>query len=282
MLLSIAMKNFEINDINSIDVNPEETTPMMRQYLEIKKQNTENLLLYRMGDFYECFFEDALVVSKDLELTLTHKEAGAIGHVYMAGLPAKALDNYVQKLIEKGHKVAICEQLEDPATAKGLVKRDVIRTITPGTITESNILKANENNFLAALYRINDDCDIYALSYTDITTGEFKACKGELNMILSELARISPSEIIAPPKAQKILPFQIVPEEVIDLPEEIINFYTCSKVSKDYFNEIAAKKVLLKLFNVQSLESFCKDTQHLGLVCAGAIARYIFLCRYQR
>ncbi|MBQ7450386.1 DNA mismatch repair protein MutS [bacterium] len=275
MLLSIAMKNFEINNINSIDVNPDETTPMMRQYLEIKKQNPEILLLYRMGDFYECFFEDALVISKDLELTLTHKEAGSIGHVNMAGLPAKALDNYVQKLIEKGHKVAICEQMEDPATAKGLVKREVVRTITPGTVTESNILKANENNFLAALYKVNDD-NIYALSYTDITTGEFKACKGELNMIISELARISPSEIIAPPKAQKILPFQIVPEEVIDLPEEITNFYICSKVNKEFFNETLSKNVLLKLFGVQSLESFCKDTKHQGLVCAGAIARYIF------
>ena len=139
-----------------------------------------------------------------------------------------------------------------------------------------HILKGNENNFLAALYRIDSEKNIYALSYTDITTGEFKACKGELNMILSELARISPSEIIAPPKEQKVLPFQIVPEEVIDLPEEITNFYICSKVSKDYFNEIAAKNVLLKLFNVQSLESFCKDTKHQGLISAGAIARYIF------
>ena len=163
MLLSIAMKNFEINDINSIDVNPDETTPMMRQYLEIKKKNPEILLLYRMGDFYECFFEDALVISKDLELTLTHKEAGALGHVYMAGLPAKALESYAQKLIEKGHKIAICEQLEDPATAKGLVKRDVVRTITPGTITESSILKSNENNFLAALYKIDENKNILIL-----------------------------------------------------------------------------------------------------------------------
>ena len=269
------MKNFEINDINSMDVNLEKTTPMMRQYLENKRQNPEIVLLYRMGDFYECFFEDAIVVSKDLELTLTHKDAGEIGQVYMAGLPAKALDTYTQRLIEKGHKVAICEQMEDPATAKGLVRREVVKTITPGTVTETSILNANENNFLAALYKINDD-NMYALSYTDITTGEFKACKGNLNMIISELARISPSEIIAPPRAQKILPFQIVPEEVIDLPEEITNFYTCSKVSKDYFNEISSKNVLLKLFNVQSLESFCKDTKNQGLICAGAIARYIF------
>ena len=275
MLFSIAMTKYEINYINSIDVNPEETTPMMRQYLDVKLKNKDIIVLYRMGDFYECFFEDAVTISKDLELTLTHKEAGSIGHVPMAGLPAKALESYASKLIEKGHKVAVCEQMEDPATAKGLVKREVIKTITPGTITESNILKANSNNYLAALYKI-DDKDMYAFAYTDITTGEFKACKGHFNMIMSELARISPSEIIAPSKAQKILPFQIVPEETIDLPEEITNFYTCTKVEKNYFDEAYSKNVLLELFKVQSLDSFCTDKKHQGLICAGAIARYIF------
>ena len=274
MLLSIVMKNFEINYINSIDVNPDETTPMMRQYLEIKKKNPEILLLYRMGDFYECFYEDAILISKDLELTLTHKEAGSIGHVPMAGLPAKALDNYVSKLIEKGHKIAICEQMEDPATAKGLVKRAVTRTITPGTVTESNILNSKSNNYLAALLNIKEN--EYALSYTDITTGEFKACQGDLNLIISELARISPSEIIAPAKTQKVLPFQIVPEEVIDLPDEITHLYTCTKVGKSFFEPENAKSILKQLFNVTTVESFCKNTKHQGLICAGAIARYIY------
>lgn len=269
------MKNFEINYIKSVDVNPEETTPMMRQYLEVKNQNTDIIVLYRMGDFYECFFEDALVLSKDLELTLTHREAGPIGHIPMAGLPAKALDNYTSKLLEKGHKIAICEQMEDPATAKGLVRREITRTITPGTITETNILKSNTNNYLAALYKINND-NLYAFAYTDITTGEFKACQADLNLITSELARINPSEIIAPAKAQKILPFQIVPEEKIDLPDEITNFYTCSKVDKSFFDDNNSKEVLLQLFKVKSLESFCKETSHKGLVCAGAIARYVF------
>ncbi len=274
MLLSIVMKNFEINYINSIDVNPDETTPMMRQYLDIKNKNPDILLLYRMGDFYECFFEDALLVSKDLELTLTHKEAGALGHVPMAGIPAKALDSYVAKLIEKGHKIAICDQMEDPATAKGLVKRAITRMITPGTVTETNILKSNANNYLAAIMNIKDDD--YALSYTDITTGEFKACKGNINLIISELARISPSEIIAPAKPQKILPFQIVPEEVIDLPKEITDFYTCTKVGKSFFDSENAKSILKQLFGVTTVESFCKDTKHQGLICAGAIARYVF------
>ena len=268
------MKNFEINYINSVDVNPEETTPMMRQYLDVKSKNVDILVLYRMGDFYECFFEDAVTISKDLELTLTHKEAGSIGHVPMAGLPAKALDAYVLKLLEKGHKIAVCEQMEDPATAKGLVRREITRTITPGTVTQTNILKSNANNYLAAILNIKDND--YALAYTDITTGEFKACKGGLDLIISELARISPSEIIAPSKEQKILPFQIVPEEIIDLPDEITKYYECSKVAKSYFEPENAKSILKQLFNVTTVESFCKDTKHQGLICAGAIARYVF------
>ena len=268
------MKKYEINNINSIDVNPDETTPMMRQYLDIKKEIPDVLLLYRMGDFYECFFEDAVTLSKELELTLTHKDAGSIGQVNMAGLPAKAVDSYVAKLIEKGYKVSICEQLEDPSAAKGLVKRGIVKTITPGTVTESVILNANKNNYLAALLRLNDNDD-YAFSYTDITTGEFKACTGKINMIMSELARVSPSEIIAPSKKQEILPFQIVPEEKIDLPDTITNLYTCSKVPSNYFDGITSKNVLLDLFKVQTLESFCKDTKHPGLICAGAIAKYI-------
>lgn len=274
MLISIIMKNFEINYVNSIDVNPEETTPMMRQYLEIKTKNLEILVLYRMGDFYECFFEDAIVLSKDLELTLTHKEAGNIGHVPMAGLPAKALESYLIKLIDKGHKVAVCEQMEDPALAKGLVKRAITKIITPGTITESNILKSSSNNYLASILKVKEN--LYALSYTDITTGEFKACNAPLNLIMSELARISPAEIIAPSKQQKILPFQIVPEEIIDLPSDITNLYNCTKVDKSFFEEESAKNILKKLFNVASLEVFSKDLKHYGLICAGAIARYVY------
>ena len=147
------MAKSEINYINSVDVDINDASPMLKQFLEIKKNNLDVLLLYRMGDFYETFFEDALTLSKDLEITLTSREGGALGRIPMAGIPAKAVDNYLPKLLEKGHKISICEQLEDPAQAKGLVKRDVIKTITAGTLTETNLLKSNMNNYLAAVFK---------------------------------------------------------------------------------------------------------------------------------
>ena len=135
------MAKSEINYINSTDVDINEATPMLKQYLEIKKNNLDVLLLYRMGDFYETFFEDAMIFSRDLEITLTSRDAGSLGRIPMAGIPAKAVDNYLPKLLEKSHKIAICEQMEDPASAKGLVKRDIVKTITAGTLTESSLLK---------------------------------------------------------------------------------------------------------------------------------------------
>ena len=173
------MSKSEVNYINSIDVDIEEATPMLRQFLEIKRNNLDVLLLYRMGDFYETFFEDAVTMSRDLELTLTSREGGNLGRIPMAGIPAKAVDNYLPKLLEKGHKIAICEQLEDPATAKGLVKRDIIKTITAGTLTETNLLKSNTNNYLAAIVK-DKKSDIYGLAYTDISTGEFKVTQTDL------------------------------------------------------------------------------------------------------
>ena len=134
------MARTEINNINSYEVKPEETSKGMRQFLEIKKQNPNTLLLYRMGDFYETFFEDAHTLSKELEITLTSRDAGQIGRIPLAGIPAKALDGYLKKLIDKGIKVAVCEQLEDPKTVKSgeIVKRGIVRTVTPGTIIENN------------------------------------------------------------------------------------------------------------------------------------------------
>ena len=141
------MTKSEINNIRSVDVNIEDASPGMKQYLEIKQQTPDTLLLYRMGDFYETFFEDAVTLSKELELTLTGRDAGAkIGKVALAGIPAKAVDNYLRKLIDKGIKVAICEQLEDPKQAKGIVKRGLVRVVTPGTIIENDYLEKSSNN----------------------------------------------------------------------------------------------------------------------------------------
>ena len=150
----------EINNINSWEVELNDTTPVMRQYLEIKRENQGALLLYRLGDFYETFFEDAYVMARELELTLTGRDAGAIGRVALAGIPVKSADNYIEKLVQKNIKVAICEQLEDPKFAKNLVKRGVTRIITAGTITESNFLNQNSNNYICAIYK--DEISVYA------------------------------------------------------------------------------------------------------------------------
>ena len=131
------MSKSEINMINTVDVLPEDLTPAMQKFLETKRENPDCLLLYRMGDFYETFFEDAVTMSKELEITLTGRECGKLGRIPLAGIPVKALDGYLEKLVNKDIKVAICEQLEDPKLVKGVVKRGVVRIITAGTLYES-------------------------------------------------------------------------------------------------------------------------------------------------
>ena len=141
------MTKTEINYINTADVNLEELSPAMQQYVVLKRQNPDKILLYRLGDFFETFFEDALVMSKELEITLTGRDAGKnIGRVPLAGIPVKSMNTYIEKLVQKNYKVVICDQLEDPKFAKGLVKRGVTRIITSGTLTESDFLKQNTNN----------------------------------------------------------------------------------------------------------------------------------------
>ena len=263
----------EINNLNSFDVDIDQATPMFKQYLEIKKKNQGLILLYRMGDFYETFFEDALTMSRELNLTLTARDGGDLGKIPMAGIPAKSLDMYIPKLVEKNFKMAVCEQLEDPALAKGLVKRDIIRTITAGTIIESNLLESNSNNWLAGVVCEND---IYGLAYTDITTGEFKVTQGSLADILSELSRLKPSEIVTPVKKQKIQPFQVVPDEIIDLPDEISKNYPCTKMSYSAFDEQKVRENLKTVFATCSLDAFGYNDFKVGFSCAGAIIEYLF------
>ena len=156
----------EIKNSNNLEVDIELATPMFKQFLEIKRSHPGVVLLYRMGDFYEGFFEDAILFARELGLTLTHKDGGPLGKVPMAGIPVKSLDTFIPKLIHNNHKVAICEQLENPKEVKGLVKRDIVKTITAGTITEVNLLEPTGNNYLAAVIFVNN---IFGLAYTDIT-----------------------------------------------------------------------------------------------------------------
>jgi DNA mismatch repair protein MutS len=270
------MSKTEINHINSWEVNIEETTPVMQQYLKIKQENPEILLWYRLGDFYETFFEDALIMSKELELTLTGRDAGAkLGRVPLAGIPVKAADNYLEKLVQKNYKVAICEQLEDPKLAKGLVKRGVTRVITAGTLTESNLLKQNSNNYICAIFK-DEKTETFGFAYTDISTGEFKTTQATLNLIMGELARLNPSEIVAPSLKQDIKPFQIVPDEVINLPEEITVRYNCSKIPPSVFETNFAENNLKTIFKTQSLESFGYSKYKTGFRAAGALLAYVW------
>ena len=270
------MSKTEINHIKSWEVNLEDTTPVMQQYLKIKQENPEILLWYRLGDFYETFFEDALIMSKELELTLTGRDAGAkLGRVPLAGIPIKATDAYLEKLVHKNYKVAICDQLEDPKFAKGLVKRGVTRVVTAGTLTESNLLNQNSNNYICAIYK-DEKSGLFGFAYTDISTGEFKVTQASLNLVMAELARLNPSEVVAPSLKQDIKPFQIVPDEVINLPDEVTKRYNCSKIPPSVFDVEFSQNNLKQVFKTQSLESYGYSKYPLGFRSAGALVAYIW------
>ena len=172
-------------------------TPMMEQYLKVKEQYPDTLLFYRLGDFYEMFFDDAKTASRELELTLTGRDCGEAERAPMCGVPFHAADTYIARLVAKGYKVAVCEQLEDPATAKGIVKRDVIRVMTPGTVIESSMLDDAKNNYLCAILL---EEDTVALAFADISTGEVSVCarqeKNAVEIIKNEVAKFSPSEFL--------------------------------------------------------------------------------------
>ena len=177
-----------------------ELSPMMQQYLEIKKQHKDEILFYRIGDFYEMFFDDALTASKELDLTLTGKQCGMEERAPMCGVPFHSYEGYVARLIAKGYKVAICEQVEDPAKAKGLVKRDIIRVVTPGTVIESSMLQDDRNNYIASIFLKGKKA---GLCFADVSTGT--AHITELNAdkiapaVITELCRYHPSEVLMNP-----------------------------------------------------------------------------------
>jgi len=174
-----------------------EFSPMMQHYLDTKEKYKDCILFYRLGDFYEMFFEDAKIAARELEITLTGKECGQPERAPMAGVPFHAAENYIARLIEKGYKVAICEQLEDPKQTKGIVKRDVVRVVTPGTVMEANLLDEKKNNYIMSVFKKGI---YFGLAVCDITTGDFYASKimGENNFsaLIDELSKFNPAEII--------------------------------------------------------------------------------------
>ena len=166
-------------------------TPMMQQYFQIKEKHPDCVLFFRLGDFYEMFFDDAIQVSQELELTLTGRDCGLSERAPMCGVPHHAVNFYVEKLVALGHRVAICEQLEDPALAKGLVERDIIRIITPGTLLEGSQLDERANSFLMSICFQGERC---GLARVDVTTGEFLVdeLRDPEKLLSDELARIAP------------------------------------------------------------------------------------------
>ena len=180
-----------------MNIDKEKCSPMMQRYLETKEQYPDCILFYRLGDFYEMFFDDAIKVSRELEITLTGKDCGLEERAPMCGVPHHAAESYVARLIAKGYKVAICEQLEDPKTTKGIVKRGVIKIVTPGTVVESNMLEERKNNYIMAIFKAGI---YFGIAVSDISTGEFYSSQiKEINnfaLLLDEISRFSPSEII--------------------------------------------------------------------------------------
>ena len=179
------------------DVDVSKISPMMRQYFETKMKYKKHILFYRLGDFYEMFFDDAIIASRELELTLTGRDCGLEERAPMCGVPYHACDLYLKKLVEKGYMVAICEQTADPATCKGLVPREVIRVVTPGTLIESSMLDETSNNYICSFYVRSKEC---SMCLADISTGEVHlfefSGKDMANDAVNELSRFSPVEIL--------------------------------------------------------------------------------------
>ncbi len=237
-------------------------TPMMQQYMEVKSKYKDCILFYRLGDFYEMFFDDALTASRELELTLTGRDCGLNERAPMCGVPYHAVETYLDRLIEKGYKVAICEQMEDPALAKGLVQRDVIRVVTPGTVIESGMLDERSNNFLLSVCFSGEKA---GLAFADVSTGEFFVHQVEDagRTLADEVTRISPVEIIA--------------SDLVRLREYVNrDDLSMSERPGTTFQYQNASETLCKHFHLQDLSPLgLTDEYRLAAQAAGALMRYL-------
>ena len=238
----------------------------MAHYMETKEQYKDCILFYRLGDFYEMFFDDALTVSKELEITLTGKECGLKERAPMCGVPYHAVDSYLSRLVQKGYKVAIAEQMEDPKLAKGLVKREVIRGVTPGTITSAQALDETKNNYLMGIVYLGERIGISA---ADISTGDFLVTEVPSERALfDEINKFTPSEIICN---------DAFAMSGISL-EEIRNRYqfAMSTLDAHFFQDDRCRKLLREHFKVGSLEGLGLGDYDCGVVAAGAVLQYLY------
>ena len=240
-------------------------TPIRRQYLNIKHSYPNAIVLFRLGDFYETFDEDAQVASRELEITLTSRSMGKGLRVPMAGVPAHSLENYLARLIKKGYQVAVCEQLTDPATSRGLVERDVVRVVTPGTVLESGLLDQRTNNYLASIVQ---DGELAGLAFVDITTGEFAATQLDPAQLPLELERISPAEILVPQ------PENAPNSASVFGSEESLN-HLVTVLDRAAFDVSSASEALLSHYGILSLEAFGCEGMPMAVRAAGAILEYL-------
>ncbi|WP_028323232.1 DNA mismatch repair protein MutS [Desulfatirhabdium butyrativorans] len=240
-------------------------TPMMKQYLEIKRQYPDTILFYRMGDFYEMFLEDAVLASGILDIALTSRNKNDENPVPMCGVPYRSAQSYIARLIEKGHKVAVCEQTEDPAQAKGLVKREVVRIITPGMVVEEGLLDQSIHNFIAALWF---EKQVAGVSILDLSTATFQVTESaDLDAILEEIQRIAPRELLLSEKNRGQGVWKVLEERIPDL--------LISPISEDRFSFSDARDLLCRHFQTLSLEGFGCGHLHAGIAAAGALFGYV-------
>lgn len=223
-------------------------TPMMQQYCKTKEEYKDCILFYRLGDFYEMFFEDALTASKELEITLTGKDCGMEERAPMCGIPYHAYENYMNRLVEKGYKVAICEQVEDPKTAKGIVKREVIQIVTPGTNMSANSLNETKNNYLMSIYR----GEHYGISFADITTGDFFTTEVDrFSKVMDEISKFAPVEILI----NEAVTEEEDGEHMARLEQLHDKEHTMVSVMEDWYYESEMDERLIKeQFHVMNLE----------------------------
>lgn len=240
-------------------------TPMMQQYMETKKEYKDCILFYRLGDFYEMFFDDALTASRELEITLTGKNCGLEERAPMCGIPYHAVDGYLNKLVSKGYKVAICEQVEDPKQAKGIVKREVVRIVTPGTNLNTQALDETKNNYIMCIVYI---ADRYGLSVADVTTGDYLVTEIDSSTKLrDEIYKFMPSEIICNEA------FYMSGMDLDDMKNRLgITIYS---LDAWYFDDAICERTLKEHFHVSSLEGLGLKDYDCGVIASGALLQYL-------
>ncbi len=242
-------------------------TPLMRQYFQIKAKYPDTILLFRMGDFFETFDTDAVLTAKACGITLTKRSSGTVGSSQLAGFPHHQLDNYLPKLVKAGYRVAVCEQLEDPKLAKGIVKRGVVEVVTPGITLYDKLLETNANNYCASVYLFRDKKSTKAgIAFSDISTGEFVTAEVNPNKVAEVLSNISPAELLFS-KAQAL--------EIENLMTTYPSKVSYTKLEDWIFDQEFTRDILLRQFETKSLKGFGIDENYSSIAAAGALMHYI-------